>query len=378
MTNRWPELLSLTEQSRKAFFERLPPQGTGLSVGEVHLLAVCTLATAGYVMVRGVEPVANGQLDAGLAAMFRLIDGVRLVTTEMMRATAGEHGCDRPVGAQGIADYAERYAVYYGTHGVCAGPQALIDEYLQVLLEGASAPIQVEPHMATRVGDLDAALDYGLSGQRIEALIRIFGAAQGLLHERLAAAVRPLTAGTKLGELLEIPVDSEHYPLLRMDHPPKETFELELAINRWLYDRTRGRVTGDTIGAPDEVLALQAIEPAVKAEQKSRLREFFGRALPDGALSEAAASEVAAVAADVFTLERQCLRAVAGEQGRLNERLCRPNGRPLTGDDLAVYTRPRMGPPLAATLAEGLGLSITTDAAATLLPSGGQTLSLTD
>jgi len=46
------------------------------------------------VMVRGEDPVHNGRLDAGLAAMFRLIDGVRLVTTEMMRATAGEQRCE--------------------------------------------------------------------------------------------------------------------------------------------------------------------------------------------------------------------------------------------------------------------------------------------
>ncbi|MGH7294627.1 MAG: hypothetical protein ACRELB_06835, partial [Polyangiaceae bacterium] len=81
MTQRWPELLSLTEQYRRAFFGRLPPQEAKLQAGEVHLLTVGCLASVAYVMVRGVEPVANGQLDAGLAAMFRLIDGVRLVTT---------------------------------------------------------------------------------------------------------------------------------------------------------------------------------------------------------------------------------------------------------------------------------------------------------
>src|SRR5205814_1180347 len=149
--------LSLTEQFRTAFFKRLPPRGSSLGAGEAQLLTVCCLAAVGYVMVRAEDPVANGELDAGLAATFRIIDGVRLVTTEIMRATAGEHGCDRPVDAKSIADYAERYAVYYGTYGVCAGPQALIDEYLQVLLDGVSAPIHAEPDFASRVGDLDAA-----------------------------------------------------------------------------------------------------------------------------------------------------------------------------------------------------------------------------
>src|SRR5207244_5284334 len=140
------------------------------------------------VMVRGVEPVPNGQLDAGLAAMFRLIDGVRIVTTQLTRDTAGTHGCDRPLNAKGVYDYAERYSLFIDTWGVCAGPAALIDEYLQVLLDGAAAPIQVEPNLASRVGDLDAAIDYGLHGIRVEALVRAFGALQGLLHERLRLA----------------------------------------------------------------------------------------------------------------------------------------------------------------------------------------------
>ena len=215
MTNRWPELLSLTEQFRTAFFARLPPLGPSLRAGEVHLLAVSTLASVGYVMVRGVDPIANGELDAGLAAMFRLIDGVRLVTTEMMRATASEHGCDRPVAAQSIADYAERYAVYYGTHGVCAGPQALIDEYLRVLIEGASAPIQVEPDVAARVGDLErCARLWPPRPARFEAAIRVFGASQGLLHERLKGAFQSHGAPRSrlVDGLLEAPIDSAHYP----------------------------------------------------------------------------------------------------------------------------------------------------------------------
>src|SRR5207237_2099761 len=82
MTNRWPELLSLTEQFRTAFFKRLPPRGSSLGAGEAQLLTLCCLAAVGYVMVRAEDPVANGELDAGLAATFRIIDGVGLVTTE--------------------------------------------------------------------------------------------------------------------------------------------------------------------------------------------------------------------------------------------------------------------------------------------------------
>src|SRR5215831_141702 len=63
MAKRWPELLSLTEQLRDAIFARMPPRDpSSLTAGELHFVAVCQLASVGYVMVRGTDPVPNGQL----------------------------------------------------------------------------------------------------------------------------------------------------------------------------------------------------------------------------------------------------------------------------------------------------------------------------
>jgi len=378
MAKRWPELLSLTEQFRVALHARMPPRDpSSLRVGEVHFLAVCQLASVSYVMVRGVDPVQNGQLDGGLAAMFRLIDGVRLVTNELLRATPGAHGCDRPLNAQGIADYAERFSVYRGTYGVCAGPPALIDEYLGVLLGEASAPIQVEPNVAARLGDLEAAIDYGLLGQRVESVVRFLGASQGLLHERLRVAFAGHSPRTELQERVEAPIDLAHYPLLRTDHPPVETFKLEIDVGSWLFARAGEALPGKVDGASlDEVMKL---DPAAQAASQRQLAEFFAHALPaDKALSEPICKELAAVAADVFALDRRCLRVLEREQGKLNERLRRRPGRALTGVDLAAYNRPRSGPPLYTTLAEGLGVSVTSDATSTMVRYEDRSLTFTD
>jgi hypothetical protein len=373
MTSRWPELLSLTEQCRQALFARLPPRSSApLRAGEVHLLTVCTLAAAGYVMVRGQDPVPNGQLDAGLAGMFRLVDGVRLVTTELMRATVGQHGCDRPLTAEGIADYAEKQGMYRGVHGVCAGPQALIEEYLRVLVGETSAPIQVEPSLAARVGDLDAALDYALLGQRIESMIRIFGASQGLAIEGLRVAFQGHQR-TRLQDLLDEPIDASRYQFFRDDHPLVANFELEIAVNRWLFAHAGEGLRGE---AP-AIDALLRLDPAAQEVAAERLEDFFARVVSGNQpVSERLVGELAETAADVLALERRCLRFVRGEQRALNERLRRPSGRALTGDDLALYNRPRTGRPLDATLAEAFGLSVTTDHESTVLSYDGDSLSL--
>jgi hypothetical protein len=377
MTSRWPELLSLTEQFRRAFLERLPLEGATLSVGELQLLGVCCLASVGYVMVRGVQPVPNGQLDAGLAAMFRLVDGVRLVTTELIRAEASSHGCDQPVSARSIADYAERNSMYEGVYGVCAGPQALIDEYLRVLVGEGDAPIQAEPSLSSRLGDLGAALDYGLLGQRVESLVRAFGAAQGLLHERLREAFRYAGPPSKLQELVQAPIDADHYPLLRAGHPLLDTLQLELSVSRWMFARAGAGlpvVATHGVQSIDDVLRL---DPAAQMADQRRLLELLAQILPDHpSFTEELRVELARVVVDVLALERRCLRAVEREQRYLNERLERPPGPALTGADFAVYNRPRTGPPLELTLEQGLNLAISTTAAATTLRCGQRVLCL--
>ena len=379
MAKQWPVLLSLTEQFRAALLERLPPRDpAALRVGEMHFVAVCMLASVGYVMVRGVDPVPNGQLDNGLSAIFRLVDGVRLVTTDMMHAETNASSAEDPISAQIIADYSDRYAVYRGTHGVCAGPPALIDEYLRVLLGETAAPIFAEPTLAQRLGDLEAAIDYGLLGQRIEAAVRYLGVSQGTLHLRLQAAFAAPPGGprTALQEHLAIPIDLEHCPLLRDAHPVPDTFELERGVSGWMFGHAGPGLVGKV--EPGSLEELMRLDPAAQAVSQRRLAEFLAQALPaEHALAEPLCHELAAVAADALALERRCLRIVSREQGKLNERLRRAPARPLTSADLAVYNRPRSGPSIGDTLA-ALGLSVTSDATATVLRAGDRSLTITD
>jgi hypothetical protein len=369
MSKRWPELLSLTEQFRAALVERMPPRNpTTRTAGEVHFITVCTLASVGYVMVRGVDPVPNGQLDGGLAAMFRLIDGVRLVTNDLVRALPDSQGCETPITAHEISAYADRHDAYRGQYGVCAGPPALIDEYLRVLFGEEAAPIQVEPDVATRLGNLEAAIDYGLLGQRIESVVRYLGASQALLHERLRVAYEGHTPRTALQDLVEAPIDQQHYPLLRTDLPLVESCQREIDLSRWLFARAGEALPGKVAaGSLDELVAL---DPAEQAASRRRLAELFG--------SEPVRDELAAVAAAVFALERRCLRVIEREQGTLNERLGRAPGRRLTSIDLATFTRPRNGPPVFATLAAALNISVVSDAATTVVHLRDSALTFTD
>jgi hypothetical protein len=308
--------------------------------------------------------------------MFRIIDGIRIVTTELMRDTAGMHGCDRPLDGKGIHEYAERFSLFRDTHGVCAGPAALIDEYVQVLVGGGSAPIKVEPPLAARIGDLEAALDYGFFGIRIESMVRAFAALQARLHEQLRQAFAQHGAtGTKLQEILDLPINNERFPFLRTVLPLRETQEVEIMVCRWLFARARAGLPAE-LDIPESLDELHRFDAAQLAASQRRLAEFLVGAAPEYArLPEPLRDQVAAVAAELLALERSFLRAVTREQHLINDRLLRPHGRALNGADFGAHAR-RSSPVFEQALAEGLGLSIAVEAGAAVLSRGPHTLSL--
>jgi hypothetical protein len=329
-------------------------------------------------MVRGEGPVKNGELDAGLAATFRLIDGVRIVTTDMAREIAGTHGCERIVNAKAIAEYAERNSLYVDQYGVCAGPAALIDEYLRVLLDGASAPIKAEPTLSARVGDLSSAIEYGLHGSRVETMERVFGAVQALLHERLRMAFdkHAPSARTKLRELLQVPITRVQYPNLRDVHPLHEVMHLEMRVGRWLFARAREGLPSEMPGTLRAIDELWKVDAAAQPALQERVLQFFDAGASEYAgLPQSLRLEIAALAAEFFQMERTCLRAVSAEQALLNRRIGRQPGKPLTGDDVAVYNR-RTTPSIAQVLRTGLCIDIASDANSTVLSAGEHQLSV--
>jgi hypothetical protein len=347
----------------------------------VHFLAVTMLAAVGYVLVRGEETVPNGQLDAGLAASFRLIDGVRIVTTQMMRDTAGQQSCDRPMNGKGISDYAERYFLYMDRYGVCAGPAVLIDEYLGVLIDGVPAPIQVQPDIHARIGDLDGAIDYAIHGIRQEAIVRTYGSTQGILHERMKEAFLKHAPDAsklpRLQELAKIPIDRAAYPFLRIDHSLGETFEMEFRVNGWLLDQGRKHLpAADVVNTLESIEELRRFDADKQAVLGRKLGAFLDAVNPDFAsLPAALRDELLSVAVDCFALDRFVLKVIGTEQQIVNDRLKRKPGRALTTDDLSAYAR-RCTPVLNKVLAEGLGITIFSTVDSTTVTHGQNSLTL--
>jgi hypothetical protein len=82
---------------------------------------------------------------------------------------------DAPMTSPEIYAYAERNYSFHSEHGVCAGPQAMIQEFLSVLVDGRlpqdAADARIDAEVEAVLADIAPAVDYALLGLQAYAAI---------------------------------------------------------------------------------------------------------------------------------------------------------------------------------------------------------------
>jgi hypothetical protein len=95
---------------------------------------------------------------------------LRMTVHQMLFLPVGEATLapDTPMSGSEIYAYAERNFAFTSTHGVCAGPQAMIEEFLGVIIDGHEPrnpePVELDGPVKVALASLDQAFDYGLLG----------------------------------------------------------------------------------------------------------------------------------------------------------------------------------------------------------------------
>ncbi|MEZ5595498.1 MAG: hypothetical protein R3E84_03760 [Pseudomonadales bacterium] len=142
MGAQWPQMMALLPWVRDAFLHRYPSLRRGWTLGGIEALATMVLALPTYLMMRVHDRISNGDLHPALSSLFRVTDGVRMVTHQMIFVPVGEPTLpmSTPMTSRGVYEYAERNFSFSSAHGVCAGPQSMIEDLLQVLIDGRASP----------------------------------------------------------------------------------------------------------------------------------------------------------------------------------------------------------------------------------------------
>jgi hypothetical protein len=352
MLAHWKPVLRATLAVREELLRRYPPRPDGRwKLGEVLFCASGILALPALQVMRFRDPVKTGELDPVLSSLFRVTDGVRMVASHMLDLYEWGMTHETPVTGKDLTDAAEKEGQYRSRHGVCAGPQAMIDELLDTMLNGR--PVEGAPAPGSWAADIPLAIDYGLRGVQLHA-------AMNTVWDRMAAAyerIREALSGTPGPLRDEIERDWLELKPGRRDVPAQREFAE--AYYRRAFNNAQTGIRGISSKVD---LAAELTHPK-DLPGGGALRDLFA--------TVGAPAAVADHLLDYLGFERNALRVITSVQREINSLLGRPQPlAPLTGSQLAIglslrTPAGRSGPYLPETIFKTLGIRVENQADAT-------------
>jgi hypothetical protein len=303
--------------------------------------------------------------------MFRVTDGVRMVTETMLYTSIAEEALppEASMTSAELYAYAERNALFHSAYGVCAGPRTRIEEFLRVLVDGHPIPdadaVVLDTPVQAALDDLDPAFDYCLYGPQASAVVFSLWPAMRHTYERLFGLVAAWS-----GERSAL--------FIGLQERLAGSVQYLQAVTRWTADEycvVLNRVYEDMytqcahgLGAASARATLAAcLAPdwtAQHAEATERLRMVLRQRLcPPGAADDPTLARMVAVLMEYLRQEQALVRAAGTIQQRINRLLGRPAPQqPLTAFDLHLFYQlldvQRRQPYLLEDLEEVLGLRI--------------------
>jgi hypothetical protein len=358
MLAHWKPVLRATLAVREEFLTRYPLNGRW-KLGELHFLSSAVLALPAFQLMRAQAPVPNGQLDPVLSSLFRVVDGVRMVTNHMLDLPEWQLTHDHLVSARDVTGAAERENQYLSTRGVCAGPQNMIDELVATLMEGK--PAETVP-LGTWAKDIPAAVDYALRGLQVFAAVQSIWIQVGLVYARIHEAGAPEVLREALARDWTLILPGRF-------HLPEQRAWSE-RYYRTMFERAQTGIRGMAPGDRQDLRTLLTPPPGL-LEDRAALAGMLGPA-----------RDIAVPLLDYLRFERNALKTVTSLLRQIDTLLGRPHPRnELTGNQFAIHHLLRKGTPgampyLMDTLRETLGVSIDNRPGATTVAAGNHFITL--
>lgn len=210
MRVHWTTMMAAILRIREAYLRRFPDARRGWTVGHLERLSTAILTVPTYQVMRMSGAVENGKLHPALSSLFRVTDGVRMTMHQMLFIPIGEPTTqpDASVTTRDILDYAERNYSFHSEHGVCAGPRAMMEEFLAVLVDGVPARnsegVMFDPEVESALADVEAAIDYGMLGLQAYAAVFSLWPIMTRAYERLWEIVQQWQAHTDNGAVADL------------------------------------------------------------------------------------------------------------------------------------------------------------------------------
>ena len=188
----WREVLHNLEVLKAEYFRLRPAATAGLTVLDLYVLASAILSIPTFMMFRAKDRTANGELPLEISSLFRVMDGTRITARDMLVTLSKQYGPDTVPEAARFFHYADRELLLVADRGVCAGPPAMIETFLEAVMRVAPEKAPRVTTEASRLGDVEPAMSYGIVACEIETITDQFWLRQGTIVDRLFAYVTAL------------------------------------------------------------------------------------------------------------------------------------------------------------------------------------------
>jgi hypothetical protein len=358
MIKYWKPLLATISEVRAELAMRIGISQRPWTIGELHVLSCAVLALPAYQLMKRGGETPQRRLHPVLSSLFRVTDGIRMTTAEMVHSIEDPCPASAPLTAAALHTRAEQQGLFISSVGVCSGPKQMIDDFLAVAVDGlagnGATGTELPADVRELLSELPAALDYGLYGIQAWALSHSVWVAMTRAHD----AVR---------ELLErAGGDSVLLGRLRSDVPAILAKQIAIERDRGIhmnlyvdsYELAR-RGSRAPVGEPqllDEIVPVR--ETAAHRAAVDQLRAMLGSRLP-----ASAAGPIAEALVEYLRNEQSILAALEANGEAINVLLDRPRPvRRLGVRDLHVshFLRrtPDTFPYLFDSLDEALGVYV--------------------
>ncbi|HET9622736.1 MAG TPA: hypothetical protein VFP84_15290 [Kofleriaceae bacterium] len=372
MVKHWKSIMATILEVRAALRARFGDR-EGWTIGEMHTLSNVVLALPAYLLQKGGGTSPQVALDPVLSSLFRITDGIRMTTFNMLFSIERTRNANEPITARGLFERAEHEALLIDQTGVCAGPTHLIHEFLATVFDGVTADNVVGRALPDQVqallGELPAAIDYGLYAMQAWGvslslwidLSRAYEAAIDVL-QAAPASDDPDRQARRMRLLGRLRTEWRAFVALQtvLDYDR----DVHMTAYQDGYERA-WRAARTPLGPPT---LAEAIAPRAEEAGHAAARDELAHHL-EAALGGGLGAPLAQITIDFARREQAIVARTAQIQDAINALLDRPRPtRPLTGRDLhtgyTIISGPNGFPYLFDAIERELGIAIDcTDAA---------------
>jgi len=344
MRKHWAQMMVALLRIREAYLRRFPKARHGWTVGDLERLSSLVLTVPTYLLMRAEKRVENGHLHPVLSSMFRVTDGVRMTVHQMLFLPVGEPTLppDAPMTSAEIYAYAERNHVFHSDHGVCAGSKPMIEEFLNVLVDGqpveGAESVVLDAFVQAALAEIEPAFDYGLYGLQAHAVVFSLWPAMCRTYEQLWTIVEAWSEESSVTL-----IGFREHLHSRVNFLRTQTL---LRTEEWRVSRERAyadmyaQCAGGLGSASSGATLSKRIAPvwaAHHAHAADQLRTVLRRRFC-GTLASPNVERLVAALMDYFRQEQAIVRAACEIQQRINRLLGRTlPTRPFSASEIDIY-----------------------------------------